>query len=513
MPVSQYGSINLTALIVPDVYVQILPPQNTLINGLPTNILGVVGTATWGPVNSPTIVGGMSDYAQTFGAVMPRKYDLGTAIAMAVLQGANNFRGVRVTDGTDTAATASIGTSPVNITFTGKYTGTKGNLIQVTISAGSAASSWRAVVSMPNQVPETFDNITGTGAALWANMAAAINNGQSGLRGPSQFIVASAGTGTTAPAAGSTTLSGGTDGATTITSAVLLGQDTTPRKGMYALRSTFTSVAMLADCDDSTSWTTQIAFGLSEGIYMIMTGPAGDTISNAVSVKATAGIDSYAGKLMFGDWMYWQDTANNQLRMVSPQGAVAGRLSNLSPEQSSLNKPLYGIVGTQKSMTNNVYSSAELQALAQAGIDVVTNPIPAGNSFGVRIGHNCSSNPVINGDNYTRMTNYLAYTLNSAMGLFVGKLQSGRKNDPLRRQCNATISNWLQSMKGDGDNVGMIDDFSSQCDDRNNPPNRVSLGYMQDDVKVRYLGVVEKLIVNLEGGQSVTITRQGVSPA
>ncbi|MGC8045139.1 phage tail protein, partial [Salmonella enterica] len=86
----------------------------------------------------------------------------------------------------------------------------------------------------------------------------------------------------------------GTDGATTITSSVLLGQDTIPRKGMYALRNTYTSIALLADCDDSTSWTTQVAFGMFEGIYMIGVGPAGDTIANAVSAKATAGIDSYA---------------------------------------------------------------------------------------------------------------------------------------------------------------------------------------------------------------------------
>ncbi|MGC8049954.1 phage tail protein, partial [Salmonella enterica] len=93
----------------------------------------------------------------------------------------------------------------------------------VTLSTGSAASSWRAVVSMPNRQPETFDNITGTGAALWTNIAAAINLGQSGLRGPSQIIVATAGSGTTAPTAATLSLTGGTDGATTITSSVLLG--------------------------------------------------------------------------------------------------------------------------------------------------------------------------------------------------------------------------------------------------------------------------------------------------
>ena len=43
MPVVQQGSINTTALIVPDVYVQIVPPQVALLNGVPTNIAAFVG--------------------------------------------------------------------------------------------------------------------------------------------------------------------------------------------------------------------------------------------------------------------------------------------------------------------------------------------------------------------------------------------------------------------------------------------------------------------------------------
>jgi hypothetical protein len=36
----------------------------------------------------------------------------------------------------------------------------------------------------------------------------------------------------------------------------------------------------------------------------------------------------------------------------------------------------------------------------------------------------------------------------------------------------------------------------------------VALGYMQADVKVIYLSVIEYFIVNLEGGQSVQISKQ-----
>ncbi len=508
MPVVQQGSINTAALVIPDVYVQIMQPP-LVINGLPTNILGVVGTASWGPVNSPVILGDLRAAVLNFGSPNNRKYDLVTGIWAAALQGANNFRAVRVTDGTDVAASVVVLTNC--ITFTAKYTGTLGNSLQVTVAPGSKANTQKVTVALPGYVPEVFDNLGAglSGNALWVAIANAINNGTDPTRGASALIVASAGAGITAPAAATYPLASGTDGATTITGSVLIGQDTVPRKGMYCLRNTGAGVAFLADCDDSTTWSTQVAFGLSEGVYMIGTGPAGDTISNAVSVKSTAGIDSYAFKLLFGDWVYFNDSINGLVRMISPQGFLAGKLANLSPEQSSLNKQVYGVVGTQKSYSSQVYSSAELQSLAQAGIDVITNPIPAGNQFGARFGHNSSSLFSIHGDNYTRMTNFLAYTLNAAMGIFVGRLQSQQANDATRREVKSTIDNFLETLV----QQKMIDAYQTQCDLGNNLPQRIAAGYLQVDVKVRYLSVVEYLIVNLEGGQTVVINRVNTSPA
>src|SRR5471030_185230 len=103
MPIAQANTLNATALLVPDLYVVIKPPSTVLLNGVPTNILGIVGTAQWGPVNSPTIASGVADATQKFWSMQPRKFDLGTAVAAAALQGAGNFRLVRVTDGTDAA--------------------------------------------------------------------------------------------------------------------------------------------------------------------------------------------------------------------------------------------------------------------------------------------------------------------------------------------------------------------------------------------------------------------------
>ena len=521
MPIVQGSTLNTTALVVPDLYVQIVPPENLVLNGVPTSVLGIVGTASWGPVNRPAIVATMADYARTFGAVTVRKFDMGTQVATAVQQGAQSFRCVRVTDGTDVAASYAMfyASNAYPLLLTARYSGTLGNQVVIALQPGSAANTWRFSLGLPGQVPETFDNIpAATPAAFWSALASAINNGVSAMRGPSQLCIASLGTATgTAPAALSNqALLNGTDGAAGVTAQTLVGADTLPRTGLYALRGQGCAIALLADADDPATWTTQAGFALSEGLYAVLTGPAGDTVAGAVAAKQAAGLDSYGAKLMFGDWLYWSDPINAVVRLVSPQGFVAGRLANLSPEQSSLNKQLYGVIASQKSGTPGspavaTYSAAELGVLLGAGIDVIANPQPGGAFWGVRGGHNSSSNAATNGDNYTRLTNFIAATLAAGMGKFVGQVI----NADLFRRIRATQLSFLQNLLGQrilGSTDG-AQPFSVICDGSNNPNARTSLGYVQSDAQVQYQAINEKFIVNLEGGQTVQVTRQTLPPA
>jgi phage tail sheath protein FI len=139
----------------------------------------------------------------------------------------------------------------------------------------------------------------------------------------------------------------------------------------------------------------------------------------------------------------------------------------------------------------------------QARLDVIANPCPGGSYYGGRTGRNASSNPSINGDNYTRMTNFIAFTLAASFGWVVGQLQT----TGLRRTAKASMDAFLTNLE----QQGMIGDvnggaaFSVQLDASNNPDSRVALGYMQADVSVKYLSVIFDFIVNLEGGQSVVI--------
>ncbi|MFY9717682.1 MAG: phage tail protein, partial [Thermoplasmata archaeon] len=474
--------------------------------------------------------GTMAQYAQQFGPVMARKYDMGTQVATAVQQGAAAFECVRVTDGTDVAASAlfnGTASSDCSLIATSLYTGTLANGDQMTLSAG-AGTSYNVTVARPGVGGQLYTGITGSGATFWSNVVAAANTGVGQLAGASQYVRLAVGAGANASVSPSSlslpmtiTLGSGTgavagvDGVATITAAVLIGQDTLPRKGMYCLRSQGCSIGVLADADDSTQWTTQDAFGLQECIYMMLVAPAGTVIANgstgAVDLKNTAGLNDYSAKLLHGDWIWWSDQTNNVVRLVSPQGFAAGRYSNLSPEQSGLNKQIYSIIASQTSGVPGTgqgaqYATADLALLAENGIDVICNPQPGGSYWGLRIGHNSSTNAAINGDNYTRLTYYIATSLAAAMGVYVGQVINA---DLLLNIRSAQLS-FLQNMLSQG-LLGSVDGsvpFSVICDITNNPQSRTALGYVQSDAAVQYQGINEKFICNVQGGTTVVVTTQ-----
>jgi phage tail sheath protein FI len=147
-----------------------------------------------------------------------------------------------------------------------------------------------------------------------------------------------------------------------------------------------------------------------------------------------------------------------------------------------------------------------LQVLFQAGIDLVSNPQPGGAYWGVRCGHNTSSNPATDGDNYTRMTNFIAATLAAGMGEFVGQVINGGLFNRIR----ATQLSYLSNLFNEGilgSTNGSLP-FSVICDSSNNPPSQTSLGYVQSDAQVQFQGINEIFIVNVEGGQTVVVQRQ-----
>ena len=519
MPVYQYGQLNTQALEAADLYVQIMPPAGISINGIPTNGLGLVGVGSWGPVNAVITAGSMAEVLQGVGNVTNRMHDLATGGQIARQLGVTSMMLVRVTDGTDVAASVDLmdtaATPVAGILLTAKYTGIVGNTITAYIAAGTAANTYKCVITRQGYAPEVFDNVGGTGATFWTNLANAINNGQTGLRGPSSIGTATAQSSTSAP--NTTTvyaLIGGTDGATGVTDATLLGADGTTRTGMYALRGSGAQVGTLLDAQTATQWPSQVSFALSEGLYMIDANPPSTSIANSASAVSTNGVDTYGLSVMVGDWCYWFDTANGVTRMLSPATFKACLVAAMGPQRSTLNKPINNIIGTQRTQSGVPYAQSDIAAAAQGRVDLITNPCPGGAYFGCRTGLNTSSNKETNQDNYTRMTNFLAFTLAMTMGIIVGDTITTTVYTDVEGGIGSFLHGLYDAkpqMIGNPNKPGAKNAYSVTCNSSNNTSQQESLGYLVCAVKVRYLNIVRFFLINLEGGGNVTVTIQNAA--
>lgn len=647
MPITLIGNVNVSALNVPQALVQIVPPQ-FLFNGVATNVCGFVGTASWGPVDLGQSFGSYSQGAAIFGPTINRNNDIGGHVQLAVAQGAGYFAGVRVTDGTDAAASNVIGavgaaqatdtltfatnpasgtitvngtvwtfvgsvtsgnqiliggtlaqsivnaaatlnaavdantseatyvatsgtvltmtskvygtagnaytlaqaTSPTStvggatfsggsagttgVTITGKYTGTLGNSVKVIFQRGSAQASYKIIVSAPSLPTEIYDSVASnlTGNAVWLAIASALNNGISTTRPYSNIVVATAGSATAAPILNvASTLTGGTDGVATITTSVLLGQDSATtvdgnqvaRTGMYALRGMGVAQFTLCDMSDLTAASTLIAFGTDIGAYAVMTTQASDTIANAVNELDTYGISSFVLKVMFGDWILWIDSVNGiPSRMTSPAAVTVGKLGNSSPQINLLNKPLQGFWGTQSTALGRVYGYADFQSLALSGMDIICLDKTLTNNFIHRLGVNTSSNPITFGDEYTRVIFFLAKSIQLVANPYVGANMTASEMLQAKvalqqflalAQTNGIIYT-INSLPSGGSSTpsttvnaaANTQAYQVVMDNSNNTQATAALGYQFAYVKAIIGPIVRYFIINLEGGSSVLIS-------
>jgi hypothetical protein len=400
------------------------------------------------------------------------------------------------------------------VLLTARYSGSAGNAFQLAVLASQYPNAVKVQLTSGLAQPEIFDNITNaTSAAFWAALVSAINSGNSATRPRSAYFVATAGTNTSAtiPATSTTfTLSGGADGVTSISSTDYVGVDGTAgtRKGMYALRGTGAATATLVDNSDSTTWSAQLAFGLSERIYMITASPVGDTIGAATS-RGASGAAGYGLKIMFGDWLYWNDTQNGiPQRLLSPATFMAARLANQSPALTSVNQPIYGVVGSQFANAGTVYTLADLQAISAAGYDVVTPPGQGASALPIwagAIGKNANYNPAAQLDNYTLLVNYIVNTMAAVggMGQFVGKPIT----PALLANEKAVLDAYYTNLQGAGliGNSGGGQAFQNSV---TSTPTQQQNGIVVISSQVSFLAVNLNLVVQLQAGQTVNFAPQ-----
>lgn len=247
--------------------------------------------------------------------------------------------------------------------------------------------------------------------------------------------------------------------------------------------------------------------GILYGIFGAGQAPVGTNVASTASLLASAGVDNYSFKCLVGDWVYWQDTINNVQRLLGPATFWAAARANLAPNQSTLNKPVNGIIGTQRSTQNLIYADSEALAAVQGRLDYLANPAPGGNYFAFQTDMNCSTYAATNSEAYTSMTNFLALTLASNFGWVVGNPQTA----DLRQEVNDAITGFLMNLWQTLGYIGNVNaptqvPFSVQTNAANNPSSQVATGLMQTLVKVTYLSIVRVFVISLQGGSTVSVT-------
>lgn len=507
------GNLNIAALTVPGAYVQLMNPSGLSLPGS-SNAVAIAGTASWGPVN--VVQGPFGDItsaaaangAFSAAAFLADQYDMMRAVMQCLGEAQTtaslNLWTNRISDGTDAAATYALKDVTPTTPLTGmnlpaKWTGTGGNTITCLIAASGAPNAYNVsfVGSFGGQsISENFLNILGSVSGpspFWVNLKNAILNGNAS-RGPSQIIgTPTAVSGTTLnPAVGNYTLTGGTDGRASVTSASFFGSDVIGnRQGIYAFRglSIVPGYVYCAGMVDSTKFANIQAFCLQEIVRAILPLPAGTSTSTAVTTRTTLGISDK--RIMYAkDWIYWSDPISGVTLFTDPVAIMMGRAASLSPELSPLNKPVYSVIGSEQKIQ---YPADEVGLLNTNGIWIIANPCLGSPFWGIASASTTSLNPIEQPVEYERLKDYIGIQFARILQQFVGMKQGIYDPDDTRQKCKLAIDSGMRLMY-DG---GLIVDWESQCDAKLNNPNSISAGYMKANLNYIPFYSVKFVVLNL----------------
>lgn len=625
------GQTNIAALQADDAYINVVAPPN-FITGVPTDVVGLIGTASWGPVGIPVHLGSGNDAVQNFGpmtsASITDTHDLPTDLFVTFAQSSSQATleawATRISDGTDVAASTAIavaatatpatatiaGTltfgdglqliatstaisgSPVTITYTTKagdtptlmaaglvalinanpalqavgvfasnaaavitmywpstvspnivwtknvtggatetitigastpsvggftitslFTGSLGNQSLLTIAAGTAANTWNVTLQPPTGLSEIFFGLPTVGFAQ--AVVNAINLGQNPQRGPSNTFKASIQfPAVGAPTAGVANFSGGTDGRAGVTTSIMLGNvSASPPTGLFSLGNLIppVGIAWMCGVTDSAAPASQLTFNQTFGATSLCPLPTNLSVAQAITAANSTGIADPSIAFV-KDWIYFYDTVNGIQRLIAPSPFIGGMWATRGPQESPGNKPVNLVLGTERNnpqIGNQPYSLSDIGQMEQAGILLVTNPIPRGQVFGCRHGQSSSLSGATKPMEYWRMTMYLARSASTFIGSFVDELQSQQADDPLRAAFKLQSNQFLKLLQG----AGQIDNFLVTCAFSTSPSAQPGLGmntpasvaqhYMFALWQVTYLSSVRFFVLSLQGGTTV----------
>lgn len=426
-------------------------------SGVSLSDIGVIGTFSKGPVNTPVTIGSLDQLVSTFG-----EYKDGLtgylSVLSAMLQGANSFKVVRVGGASLAAASRTLkdASNADSITVTAKTPGSWGNEITVAVAAGTAGGTFKLIVTYGTQ-QETFDNLTLDNAEQVSSQFVTVTKAAGAVSIPANIS--------------STPLTGGDDGAATQDSDYVGTIDASGnRSGLRVLEAVPCAIVICAQQYSMTIRNALLAHCANMGLEMGLRVAVLNTnkgLSPDQAVADVGALDSMRGILTY-PWIELSDLAGI---LVAPDGAYAGRLATIGAHESPSNKQINGINSTERFL-----AEADLKALTLARISPIS--LDGRRGFRIRNGVNLSSDPAWSQTNIRRIFDKLEMEIYEAT-----QWAKSENNTPkLRKAIADQIDNYLVVKKQQGE----IYDFKPTiCDDTNNTPETIQARILNTTIRVR----------------------------
>lgn len=519
VPVPQYDGV----------FPYVIPVQPGLPPALPTNMIGQVGGGNWGPVNTPSFYATAAQAAFIWGysaqILVNSLWNISlTAAAQIGQPEGTSYCGIRVTDGTDAAATIVLkdGSAGTVATLTAVYTGTDGNTatLQINNITGTVGNGGtvQAVVTIANRqawVSQSFaagNGSTYSSTTFTANLKAQVN-GTNGAPPCPYFQYTSTGASVVAPVTTATAATGGLSGNTfgnsqaTLSGAQIGANTIGAPTGMYALQGTNVNLFNLVGNVDLTQATTEATFGQLNSCIPLVSFPTGTSTATAIASRLTNNAIS-PFLILCNDFTQYNDAIDKiGYQYMDPACKTAAIISSLQSFQDPSNKPYFGaqnMVGTIRS-GSTPYTGPELGQLQQNGILIITR-LNRGQLF--TLAHGMTSDAVTPIAD-TRMLIFIANTCNTILQAFVGEVQGpppapGQPDtDATRNAARNAIAAFLGGLANP--NSPQIAGWNQVMDGTNNTQATVSAGFLYDKIIVETLSGIKFILAGFEVGSTVTV--------
>jgi len=217
----------------------------------------------------------------------------------------------------------------------------------------------------------------------------------------------------------------------------------------------------------------------------------------SVADMATAGLAITEGRaVLTGAWLKARDSAVNFTRAMRPASFLAGVRCILPYYRSATNKPVNGVVGCERALTE-----AEMLTLFQAGITSIYVPV-----FDTTSGRRVISGQSTDGsETFVRIIKDYEVAMGLAnLGWVVGENQGEADPDPTRIAIVGQFASTYEAMKA----KKIIERYSVQCDAENNPPADIEAKLLTVHREVKYRNVVNNIVDELVAGTESVIARE-----